>query len=254
MYYCMLNLGNFVLYHASSICHPSHVVCASMSCTKTLVAAYTTDHADRAKGSKLRGKEGHMIKLKNSNSEPSNISSKLTGGEFSEGCGSLSPKYLGLGKRSTDDSASARSGSDVPVSKRSKRSSLMHAEDGSVSGDLIDDSSSIPSMSHASSKEHKPFLKFKIPKNSNNGNQNVPSNLNTGSQNPLPLVVKNEITYTRGQRSKRKRPALGDEDALLGREDGTVNDFVDANWILQKLGKDAAGKRVEIHQPSNNSW
>lgn len=213
--------------------------------SKTLVAAYKTGHADRTKSSKLRNKEGHMIKLKNSNSEPSNISSKLTGAEFSGGYESVSPKYLGLGKRSIEDS------SDVPVSKRSKHSSLKHAEDGSVSGDLIDDSSSIPSMS---TKDKKPFLKFKIPKNSSNGNQNVPSNVNTGSQNPLPLVVKDEITYTRGQRSKRKRPAPGDEDALQGREDSTVNDFADANWILQKLGKDAAGKRVEIHQPSNNAW
>ncbi|KAL8542260.1 hypothetical protein ACS0TY_003213 [Phlomoides rotata] len=212
--------------------------------------AYKTDHADRVKGSKLRGNEGHMIKLKNSNSEPSNISSKLTGGEFSEGYESVSPKYLGVRKRSTEDSAS-----DVPVSKRSKHSSFKHAADGSVSGDLIDDSSSsIPSMSQATIKDHKPFLKFKIPKNSNNGNQNVPSNANTGNQIPLPLAVKDEITYTRGQRSKRRRPAPGDEDALQGREDSTVNDFADANWILQKLGKDAAGKRVEIHQPSNNSW
>ncbi|KAL2514446.1 hypothetical protein Fot_28417 [Forsythia ovata] len=33
-----------------------------------------------------------------------------------------------------------------------------------------------------------------------------------------------------------------------------MNEIMDANWILQNLGKDSAGKRVEIHQPSNNSW
>ncbi|CBI24915.3 unnamed protein product, partial [Vitis vinifera] len=29
---------------------------------------------------------------------------------------------------------------------------------------------------------------------------------------------------------------------------------MDANWILKKLGKDAIGKRVEVHQSSDNSW
>ncbi|KAK6143165.1 hypothetical protein DH2020_023513 [Rehmannia glutinosa] len=175
------------------------------------------------KGSKL-------IKFKNANSELSNISSKLTGGEFAEGHESVSPKntFSVLGKRGTEDSASARSGSEVPVSRGNKYSSIKHAEEESISGDLIDDSSSIPSVPQDSSKDRKPFLKFKIPKNSNNGNQNVPSDSNTGNQNSLSLPGKDEITYTRGQRSKRRRPA--------------------------KLGKDAAGKRVEIHQPSSNSW
>ncbi|KAI3448879.1 hypothetical protein Pfo_005544 [Paulownia fortunei] len=211
------------------------------------------DHTDQVKGSNVREKDGHLIKLKNANSEL--FSSKLTGGEFAEGYESVSQKntHSVLGKRGTEDSASARSGSEVPVSRRNKYSLMKNAEDGSVSGDLIDDSSSIPSISQAT-KDRKPYLKFKIPKNSNNGNQNVPSNLSTGNQNPLPLPGKDEITYTRGQRSKRRRPALGDEDASQWRGDNTMKDFTDANWILQKLGKDAAGKRVEIHQPSNNSW
>ncbi|KAL0289756.1 UNVERIFIED_CONTAM: hypothetical protein Sangu_2603800 [Sesamum angustifolium] len=188
------------------------------------------DHTDQKKGPKLREKDSHLIKFKNANSELSNISSKLTGGEFVDG-----------------------SGSEVPVSRRTKYSSMKPAEDSPISGDLIDDNSSMPSISQASTKDRKPFLKFKIPKNSNNGNQNVPSNFSTGTQNPLPLPGKEEITYTRGQRSKRRRPGQGDEDASQWRED-TMKDFTDANWILQKLGKDAAGKRVEVHQASNNSW
>ncbi|KAL0373266.1 UNVERIFIED_CONTAM: hypothetical protein Sradi_3242300 [Sesamum radiatum] len=180
------------------------------------------DHTDQIKGAKLRQKDSHLIKFKNANSELSNISSKLTGGEFVDG-------------------------------RRSKYSSMKPAEDSPISGDLIDDNSSIPSISQASTKDRKPFLKFKIPKNSNNGNQNVPSNFSTGTQNPLPLPGKEEITYTRGQRSKRRRPGQGDEDATQWRED-TMKDFTDANWILQKLGKDAAGKRVEVHQASNKSW
>ncbi|KAG8391232.1 hypothetical protein BUALT_Bualt01G0166500 [Buddleja alternifolia] len=135
-------------------------------------------------------------------------------------------------------------------------SSTKYSEDGpTVSGEMIDDSSSVPSIPQASSKDGKPYLKFKIPKNSNTGNQNIPSKLNNnGNQIPLPLPGKEEITYTRGQRSKRRRPALGEGDTSQWGEDNTMKDFTDANWILQKLGKDAAGKRVEVHQPSNNTW
>ncbi|PIN27162.1 putative transcription factor HALR/MLL3, involved in embryonic development [Handroanthus impetiginosus] len=213
------------------------------------------DDTDQVKGSKLREKEGPMIKLKKSNSELPSISPKLTEGEFADAEQTVSQKntYSVLGKRGTEESTSARSGSDVPVSKRSKHSSK-HAEDGSVSDDLIDDSGELPSISQASTKDRKPFLKFKIPKNSNNGNQDVISNLTSGNQNPLPLPGKDEITYARGQRSKRRRPALGDEDSTQWCEDNAIKDFAAANWILQKLGKDAAGKRVEVHQPSSDSW
>ncbi|PIN14085.1 putative transcription factor HALR/MLL3, involved in embryonic development [Handroanthus impetiginosus] len=214
------------------------------------------DHADKVKTSKLREKEGPTIKFKNVSSEVSNIGSKLTGGESSDVFESVSPHYThsSLGKRGTEGSASPRSESEVPVGKRNKYSSMKCGEDRpTVSGDLIDDNSNLTSMSQASSNDRKPYLKFKIPKNSNNGSQNVPSNLNSGNQNPLPLPGK-EITYTRGQRSKRKRPAVGDGDTSQWRDDNPMKEFTDANWILQKLGKDAAGKRVEIHQSSNNTW
>ncbi|KAL0379873.1 UNVERIFIED_CONTAM: hypothetical protein Sangu_0051600 [Sesamum angustifolium] len=188
------------------------------------------DRADQVKSSKFRGKEGHLINLKNVSSEVSNFNSELTGRESYDAFESVSPQntHCLLGTRGTGASASARSGLEVPVNTRNKYSSMKYGGDRpTVSGDMIDDNSSFPSMSPASSKDHKPFLKFKISKSSNNGNQNVPSDSNNGNQNPLPISAKEDITYTRGQ---------------------------DANWILQKLGKDAAGKRVEIHQPSNNSW
>lgn len=216
------------------------------------VTGHKRDHADQMKGSKLQGKEGPLIKLRSaSNSEFSNISSKHSGGGFSEGYESGSPKntHSVLGKRSAEDSAPG-----VPSSRRSKHFSMGHGEDVSVSGDPIDDSSSLPSVSQTSTKERKPFLKFKIPKNTTNGNQNVSSDSNIGNQDSLPPTGKNEIIYTRGQRSKRRRPAAGDEELSQKREDSTIKDFTDANWILQKLGKDATGKRVEVHQPSSNSW
>ncbi|XP_073270069.1 uncharacterized protein [Primulina huaijiensis] len=233
-------------------------------------------HTDQMKGSKLREKEGNLIKIKNTNSKASDVSSKLTGGKFSheDEPVSLKNSHSVLGKRSIEDGASTRSGSDVLVSQRNKYSSMKYAEDRpTVSGDLDDGNSSIPSNSEASANDHKPFLKFKIPNNSNKGNQNVPDNLNQGlsrkersdwrvhvgqmviqTPSPLPLPGKEEITYTRGQRSKRRRPVPGDEDTSQWHEDNTMKEFTDANWVLQKLGKDAAGKRVEIHQPSNDSW
>lgn len=136
-----------------------------------------------------------------------------------------------LGKRVNDDSSSARSGPEV-----NNYSSIKNIEDGPTI-----------SKSQALLKDHKPSLKFKIPNSSNSGNQNVQSNLNVGEQ-------KKDITYSRGQRTKRKRSTLVEGDTSKRHEDTTVEDFIDANWILQKLGIDAAGKRVEIHQSSDNTW
>ncbi|KAH6824535.1 hypothetical protein C2S53_010349 [Perilla frutescens var. hirtella] len=187
--------------------------------------------ADQVKSSKFQQKDGPLIKFKNVNSEVSNISSKHAVG----------------------DSASARREPEVPVSRRSKYSSIKSADDvPTMSSELVDDNSSLPPMSQASSEDHKPHLIFKIPMNSNTGNQNVPSNSNNG--NAVRLPGKEDITYSRGQRSKRRRPAVGDGDTSQWHEDNTIKEFTDANWILQKLGKDAAGKRVEIHQSSNNTW
>ncbi|XP_073025371.1 uncharacterized protein [Primulina eburnea] len=190
-------------------------------------------HPDPVKISMLRGKEGNLINIKNDNSEVS---------DFSDGYESVSPKnkHSALGKRAIEDIESARSGSDILVSRRNNYSFMKYAEDGpTISGDLNDDNVSIPTIPQASEKDHKPHLKFKIPNNSKHGNQ---------------TALKEEITYTRGQRSKRRRQAQGDEDTSQWQEDDTMKEFTDANWVLQKLGKDAAGKRVEIHQPSTNSW
>ncbi|XP_073307862.1 uncharacterized protein [Primulina huaijiensis] len=189
--------------------------------------------ADPVKASMLRGKEGHLINIKNDNSEVS---------DFNDGYESVSPKnkHSEHGKRATEDIESARSGSDIIVSRKNKDYSMMYSEDGpTIFGDLNDDKSSIPSIPQASEKNHKPYLKFKIPNSSKYGNQ---------------TALKEEITYTRGQRSKRRRPAQEDEDASQWHEDNTMKEFTDANWVLQKLGKNASGKRVEIHQLSTNSW
>ncbi|KAK4430817.1 hypothetical protein Salat_0843400 [Sesamum alatum] len=144
-------------------------------------------------GPKLRGKESHVIKLKNAHPELFNVSSKLTGGEFGDGYESFSPKttYSILGKWGTEDSASARSGSEVP----------------------------------ASTKDRQPFLKFKIPNNSNNGNQNVPSNFSTGTQNALPLPGKEEITYTRGKGGTVEEVLEGTLVVSIALDDGKTKTF-----------------------------
>ncbi|XP_064987384.1 uncharacterized protein LOC135626188 isoform X2 [Musa acuminata AAA Group] len=68
-----------------------------------------------------------------------------------------------------------------------------------------------------------------------------------------------EDNTVKGQRSKRKRPSTekmggwqDDRSSKLHLEN-LIDEAMDANWILQKLGKDAIGKRVEV-QPTNSSW
>ena len=66
----------------------------------------------------------------------------------------------------------------------------------------------------------------------------------------------------KGQRSKRKRPSPFKEKTTFNesegvsqsRQDSAMDGIMDANWILMKLGTDAIGKRVEVHQTSDNSW
>ncbi|XP_008801693.2 uncharacterized protein LOC103715735 isoform X1 [Phoenix dactylifera] len=69
-----------------------------------------------------------------------------------------------------------------------------------------------------------------------------------------------EVNSVKGQRSKRKRSSAekvsveDDENYRQLHRENPMDEAMDANWILQKLGKDAIGKRVEVHQSSDNSW
>ncbi|MQM17547.1 hypothetical protein Taro_050521 [Colocasia esculenta] len=108
-------------------------------------------------------------------------------------------------------------------------------------------STNLPSVSDSSSRDLKPLLKLKF---KNLYLENRSSWVSHGEE-------KNSV---KGQRSKRKRPSpLMDK---VGAKDATYTDshqnmteeVLDANWILQKLGKDAIGKRVEIHRQSDSSW
>ncbi|MED6111971.1 hypothetical protein PIB30_057312 [Stylosanthes scabra] len=102
--------------------------------------------------------------------------------------------------------------------------------------------------SHSLPKDSKPLLrlKFKSP--------------SVESQNSALQVE--EKTTVKGQRSKRKRPSPFKEKASFNvardvnqsQTGSLMDEIMDANWILMKLGNDAIGKRVEVHQTSDNSW
>ncbi|KAM7263450.1 hypothetical protein ACFE04_001133 [Oxalis oulophora] len=129
-----------------------------------------------------------------------------------------------------------------------------------------------PSSSQPVRKDAKPLLKFKLKKPSadNQNSQAPPREVEKSSLNH-PLEQRSLLNYPeedrillKGQRSKRKRSSSfmdktlvnEDEDADVSQshKGGLVDEIMDASWILRKLGKDAVGKRVEVHQPSDNSW
>ncbi|EOA23587.1 hypothetical protein CARUB_v10016782mg [Capsella rubella] len=100
-------------------------------------------------------------------------------------------------------------------------------------------------------KDSRPLLKLKIKKH------------NPESQEgEAPSIVDEKGKSGKGHRSKRKRaspPAEKsgfneDEDVSLSREDNLLDEMLDASWILKKLGKDAKGKKVQIHEASDDSW
>lgn len=69
-----------------------------------------------------------------------------------------------------------------------------------------------------------------------------------------------EENSVKGHRSKRKRPFVEknsslDHDGLAKQHrENQMDEAIDANWILRKLGKDAIGKKVEVQQRSGDSW
>ncbi|KAL7204405.1 hypothetical protein ACSBR2_017472 [Camellia fascicularis] len=204
-------------------------------------------HSDQLKGPKSRGKEGNLIKIRKINSESADIKPKFGGGNMADEHESVSlvNPLVSLGKRSIEESkAVSETAADVPAI-RSDKVSLRKNMEGRP-----DDSTHTPSGSQFLPRDSKPLLKLKF-KN--------PYHENQSSWAPH---VEDEKSSVKGQRSKRKRPLPSlektstkeDGDASLWDEDNSMNEIMDANWILRKLGKDAIGKRVEVHQPSDNTW
>ncbi|CAN6913011.1 unnamed protein product [Brassica oleracea] len=96
----------------------------------------------------------------------------------------------------------------------------------------------------------RPLLKLKIKKH----------NAESQEQREAPRIVYERSKSRKGHRSKRKRASSPptaeksgfneDEDVSLSREES----LLDASWILKKLGEDAKGKKVQIHDASDDSW
>lgn len=112
------------------------------------------------------------------------------------------------------------------------------------------DSRLSPSVPGSLLKGPKPLLKLKF------------KNPYFESQSSWAAQNQEEKNSVKGQRSKRKRPSPSvgkvmfredESDGHMHREN-SIDEDMDANWILKKLGKDAIGKRVEVHQPSDGTW
>lgn len=219
---------------------------------KGTTCGHKVDHMDQIKGQNHRGKESHLIKIKKVSSEATHFPAKV-GGKCPDGS-ELNPpaKTFGiLGKRSNDGSVITRAGAEVPATRANKLASVKHAEAGPTScDDLNEEKNTTPSVSNSTRKDPKPLLKLKF------------KNPYHESQNAWTSQGEEEKSMVKGQRSKRKRaPGFGekastraDDNSSQWCEDNTMDEFMDANWILQKLGKDAKGKRVEVHHPSDNTW
>lgn len=195
-------------------------------------------------GPKVRGKEGHVIKIKKPSPETADGTVKPGNGS------SASPLNAPIvaGKRSNEGSVAApRTVIQIPGSRGNKVSSGRHAggEPGVTDDSRADDRNSAP-PTHPVQKDPKPLLKLKF-------------------KNPYPdghnawASTEDEKGVIKGQRSKRKRPLPSGEKSSATAdprwyEDNSMDEMMDANWILQKLGKDAIGKRVEVHQQSDNTW
>ena len=207
--------------------------------------------ADQKKGPKLKGKDGNLIKIKKANTEAGDMPPKFGGAKLLDEVEQVSGlNTRALGKKSTEVSATGvRIKSEFPASRTNRFSSVpaWDSRPGALA-DVSDDGNHAPISN--SQKESKPLLKLKF------------KNPISENQSTWAPPKEDERSSVKGQRSKRKRPSpprekvstKNEDDASRVYGDRSMDEIMDANWILQKLGKDAMGKRVEVHQPSDNSW
>ncbi|XP_027354526.1 uncharacterized protein LOC113864700 isoform X2 [Abrus precatorius] len=179
--------------------------------------------------------KGNLIKLGKVKPDVSEIN--LTSGR-----GNMSD---GQGKRSTDGMIDQVG---IEATSRGERTYFRKQSAGSSDARDETDDNNNRTPSHSLPKDSKPLLRFKFKKPSIES-QNSPQQ-------------EEEKTTIKGQRSKRKRPSPfkekasfnESEDVSQSHQDSVMDEIMDANWILMKLGNDAIGKRVEVHQTSDNSW
>ncbi|XP_031400521.1 uncharacterized protein LOC116210675 isoform X2 [Punica granatum] len=212
------------------------------------------DFSSQSKGIKTGGKEGNLIKLGKVRSDASDVKARSSGGsaDAEESNPSEHPRVV-FKRRSVQGSVASSHPAPAPIIQTYRREKLSSAKQVEVKPDVQSESNSNHSAAPSSQplvKDSKPLLKLKF------------KNINRDSQPSQLLHRDEEKSSIKGQRSKRKRPSPfmgktstdGDEDANRLHQDNLLDEIMDANWILKKLGKDAIGKRVEVHQPSDNSW
>ncbi|KAI4323419.1 hypothetical protein L6164_023026 [Bauhinia variegata] len=201
----------------------------------------------QSKGLKVSGRDGNLIKLGKVKPEVSELISNSGRGNTTDGSEAipLERPRIFFGKHSMEGRID-QAGNAEATSRGDRICVGKQSEGRSDAYDENDDNSNQAS-SHYTPKDSKPLLRLKFKKPSND-NQNSPH--------------LEEKTAIKGQRSKRKRPSPFMEKASLNEDENTeqphqdtlMDEIMDANWILMKLGKDAIGKRVEVHHTADNSW
>ncbi|WMV10814.1 hypothetical protein MTR67_004199 [Solanum verrucosum] len=196
------------------------------------------------------GKESNLIKIKKVSSEATHFPAKV-GGKFADGSGPYPPlKTSGiLGKRSNDSSVITKAGSEVPATRDNKLASVKHVKAWLAScDDLNEEKNGSPSLSNLPRMDPRPLQrpKFKNPYHE--------------SQNALASPGEEEKSMDKGHKSKRMRSPAFEEKASTRSDDNSsqryedIDDFLADKWILQKLGQNAKGKRVEFHHLFDNTW
>ncbi|KAK8284729.1 hypothetical protein V6Z12_D08G179700 [Gossypium hirsutum] len=213
------------------------------------------DRSAKSRGVKITGREGNLIKFGKIRSEASELRSKFGVANSSDGygIGPLEHTRIPSGKGSIDGNrlAAAPSG-EVSTLRGGKVVSGKQLEDrADMYGESCDDYGHTPIL-NSLPKDPKPSLKFKLKKPV------------LDNQNSQAHYDEEKSSSIKGQRSKRKRPSPFMEKSLFNEDedvnvtqshqDSLMDGMMDASWILKKLGKDAVGKKVEIHQASDNSW
>ncbi|XP_019413954.1 PREDICTED: uncharacterized protein LOC109325831 isoform X2 [Lupinus angustifolius] len=192
---------------------------------------------------KVFGRERNLIKLGKVKPEVSEFNTASGRGNISDG--SLEGTHALRSKCSTNgifDQVGR-----VEAISSGERMTYLGKQSEHSSDDETDDNHNL-APSHSLPKDSKPLLRFKLKKSSI-------ESLNSPH-------LDEEKTIIKGQRSKRKRPTPFKEKKLFyvtenvnqSHQDSPMDEIMAANWILMKLGNDAVGKRVEVHQPSDNSW
>ncbi|KAJ6299407.1 hypothetical protein OIU76_020384 [Salix suchowensis] len=209
------------------------------------------DHSEQKRGLiKFARREGNLIKFGKVKAEASNLNLKSDAGNHFDAYEAtpLDHARVTSSKRSLEGSrAAVGAAGEVPM-LRNDRLSLGKQSEARLDThtESNDDSGDTPIL-HSLPKDSKLSLKLKIKKP------------NLENQSSQILLHEEEKSSIRGQRSKRKRASTFTEKTMNNEDEDMSESHLDsemmeANWILKKLGKDAIGKRVEVHQPSDNSW